>query len=408
MPPVVAYWALAILALSLLIIVHEAGHFVAAKIGRMHVDRFSVLGIGPVVVRLFKYKGTEYVLSAIPFGAYVHIVGMEAEDDEEEEEEDDEEDDEEGDDPGGEAEAATRLPEGHRNFRDSPIGYRMFALAGGPLANYLTAMLIMIGVFLFVGMKTPTEAVISGFRGDSPAEAAGLAVDDVLVSVAGESVRGEGVSERLRKATDAHLGETVDVTVLRDGEPLTVPVELNDVQPALATDLAMQGEFVPVSPLVAIVEGAKWPWTQTAFQLRSLAALVTGKQEGKVGGPVAIAREIKTSAERGIVEFVVFCALISTVLGMFNLLPFPALDGGRLIFQIYELVLRRPPNKVLEERVHMVGMLALLALLVYATFGDIRGDGPPSWGKAVNEVKSEIIEAESKAKAAAGQEPSGS
>src|SRR5690606_23605739 len=156
-------------------------------------------------------------------------------------------------------------------------------------------------------------------------------------------------------------------------------VALNPEAPALNTNLTIKGEYLAISPAKAVVLGAKWPFEQTAFQLGALWSMITGEGEGKVGGPVAIAKAIKGSADRGVVDLILFSALISTVLGMTNLLPLPALDGGRLIFLFYELIARRPPNKVLEERIHMFGMLALLGLLVLVTFNDLKPDETSIW-----------------------------
>ncbi|WP_181234245.1 M50 family metallopeptidase [Enhygromyxa salina] len=370
-------WVLAILALSVLIIIHEFGHFACAKLGGMHVDRFSVIGIGPVILKLFTWKGTEFVISAIPFGAYVHIVGMEPEEYAL---------DEEGNLP--------PPPSGYRNFRDSPLWARLLAIAGGPIANYLAAMLLVIAVFASVGLKEPIGVQVSDFRVGSPAAAAGLEVGDEILAVDGVDVRGPDARAQVIELTLARLGETVDVTVEREGEELSFPIALNSEAPAMQADLAEIGSYVPMNPGKAVVLGVEWPFTQTARQLKGLWSLISGKAEAKVGGPVAIAKAIKGSADRGAVDLIMFSALISTVLGMFNLLPLPALDGGRLIFLFYELVARRPPNKLLEERIHMGGMIALLALIGWATVNDVRPETTRVWEQAATDFEAEAIKLE--------------
>ncbi|HVH99685.1 MAG TPA: M50 family metallopeptidase [Enhygromyxa sp.] len=381
-------WVLAILALSILIIIHEFGHFACAKLGGMHVDRFSVIGIGPVVLRLFTWKGTEFVISAIPFGAYVHIVGMEPEEYAM---------DEEGNLP--------PPPPGYRNFRDSPLWARLLAIAGGPVANYLAAMILVIGAFSAVGVKEPVGVQVAGFGVGSPAAAAGLEIGDEIVAIDGENVRGSEAREQVMELTKDKLGETVQITVDREGEELVYPVALNSEAPALNASLAVKGEYIAISPAKAVALGAKWPFEQTARQLQGLWDLISGGGEAKVGGPVAIAKAIKGSADQGFVDLIVFSALISTVLGMFNLLPLPALDGGRLIFLLYELITRRPPNKVLEERIHMVGMLALLGLIAWATVNDLRPEETSVWKTHAAEFEAEAMKIEAEAAGEAGNPP---
>jgi regulator of sigma E protease len=370
-------WVLAILALSILIIIHEFGHFACAKLGGMHVDRFSVIGIGPVVLKLFTWKGTEFVISAIPFGAYVHIVGMEPEEYAM---------DEEGNLP--------PPPPGYRNFRDSPLWARLLAISGGPIANYLAAMLLIIAAFATVGVKEPIGVEIAGFGVGSPAAAAGIEVGDEIVAIDGELVRGSEAREKVMAITAERLGETVEITLERAGEALVVPVALNDKAPALNASLAVKGDYIAINPGKAVVLGIQWPFQRTAEQLGGLWSMITGKNEAKVGGPVAIAKAIKGSADRGWVDRIVFSALISTVLGMFNLLPLPALDGGRLIFLLYELITRRPPNKMLEERVHMIGMLALLGLIAWATFNDLKPEQSSVWKDSAAKFEAEAVKLE--------------
>jgi regulator of sigma E protease len=376
-------WVLAILALSVLIIIHEFGHYACAKIGGMHVDRFSVIGIGPVILKLFTWRGTEFVISAIPFGAYVHIVGMEPEEYAM---------DEQGNLP--------PPPPGYRNFRDSPLWARLLAIAGGPVANYIAAMLLIIGAVSAVGLKEPVGVEVVSFGYGSPAAAAGIAVGDEIVSIDGEPISGPDYRQSVIDLTADKLGTTVEIAVLRPSEsggefePLEFPVALNAQAPALNASLANKGDYVPVSPGRAIAYGIEWPFAKTREQLVGLWSLITGSVEAKVGGPVAIAKAIKVSADKGVVDLIVFSALISTVLGMFNLLPLPALDGGRLIFLFYELIARRPPNKVLEERIHMVGMIGLLALIAWATVNDVRPEREQVWQGAASKFEAEAIKLE--------------
>jgi regulator of sigma E protease len=239
----------------------------------------------------------------------------------------------------------------------------------------------------------------------SPAAAAGLEVGDEILVFDGTPIRGAESREQVIELAKTKLGQTVQITVAREGEELVYPVALNSEEPALNTSLAVKGDYIAISPATAVALGAKWPFEQTARQLKGLWSLITGSGEAKVGGPVAIAKAIKVSADRGWVDLVVFSALISTVLGMFNLLPLPALDGGRLIFLFYELITRRPPNKVLEERIHMVGMLALLGLLAWATVNDLRPETTRVWKTHATQFEAEAIKLEAEDAAEKPPEP---
>jgi regulator of sigma E protease len=341
----------AIVALSLLIVIHEFGHFACAKLAGMHVDRFSVFGIGKPILRLGTYRGTEYVVSLIPFGAYVHIVGMEAHEDE--------------------PTRAGSVAAGVVNFRDAGVFARMSAILGGPMANYAAAMLIMIGVLAVQGTQQLKAVAIGGFADGSPAQTAGLREGDVFVDIAGTALNGPTAAADLHAVIGRHLGETVEVVIDRRGESLTFQVRLNEQAPALQTQLSPVGEWTPMPIRQAVVAGILWPLARTRENLDGLAAMITGKQAGSLTGPVGIVDQMRQSAAGGWIDFLVFAALISTVLGMTNLLPLPALDGGRMVFLLYEAVTRRPFNRRLEQGIHGVGMVCLLALLAVVTIQDV-------------------------------------
>ncbi len=345
-------WALAILALSLLIVVHEFGHYLAAVATGMQVDRFSVLGIGPVILRLGHYKGTEFVISAIPFGAYVHIVGME---------------------PADEDEPATKpISESHL-FRDKSLGARLLVIVGGPAANYLAASAILFSIFAAVGVRTPMAMQVSGFHEVSAAQSAGLLEGDELVRIGERTVEGETPGPRVLAATSEYKGTTVDVTVRRNDQLVTMPVALAPEAPVLGTNLVeSRFEAKQLSVVEAGALAVARPFEISKLQLVGLYRWITGQIESRLGGPVEITRQIKRSAEAGIVSLLTMAAFISTLLGLFNLLPLPALDGGRLAFLFYELVARKPANRRVEEMIHGIGMVALLGLIAYATVGDIR------------------------------------
>lgn len=348
----------AILVISALIIIHEFGHYVCAVATGMKVDRFSVLGIGPVVARLFTYKGTEFVISAIPFGAYVHIIGMEAEDEAEET-------------ARAKARAAGAPPSEDEKhyFRNRPLWARMLTIVGGPLANYLTASLILFTLLAVSGNKTVLAMDVDTVQSPT-AQAAGLLPGDRLVRVADREVLGPDAHGRITAATGEHKGETVPIAVQRAGEEVVLQVPISEGG-LIGIGLA-EGDvkYGPASLGHSAKMAVLGPFELTREQLTGLYYLITRKVDAKLSGPVGIVREIAKSAKKGARDLFFFAFKISTLLGLFNLLPLPALDGGRLVFLGYELIARRPANRRVEEMIHGIGMLALLGLILYVTFAN--------------------------------------
>lgn len=350
----------AIIALCVVIILHEAGHYFAAVWTGMKVDRFSVFGIGPPILRLGTWRGTEFAISAIPFGAYVLIRGMEPEDEEQ---------------------AAARRAEQPSTkdsveFRDKPLWARALVLVGGPAANYLAAMVLLFGVFTIAGVRGPHEALaIGSFGKTSSAQTAGLELGDVLVSIDGKAVDAAKGIPGVNALTGPARGSTIDVVVRRDDVERTVQVELPKEGAALGIGFAAAPRYaVPVTESLA--KAVSEPVIVSKRQLTdlggALAQLFSGGSAPEVGGPVAIVEVISDRAKTGLIPFLTTTAFISTLLGLFNLLPLPALDGGRLAFLGYEAVARRRASARVEEYVHGYGMLALLALIAVVTVGDIR------------------------------------
>jgi len=362
----------AIAALCVVIILHEAGHYLAAIWTGMKVDRFSVFGIGPSILKLGTWRGTEFVISAIPFGAFVLIRGMEPEPEPDVPMVDADALD---DDAWAKARAANRAEAASVNFRDKPLWARAFVLAGGPLANYLTAMLLFFVVFLAVGVAGPIDRIeVTGLSEGQPAATAGMEVGDRITEIGGTPVDLAKGTQGIVEVTKPFRGQTIDITVLRDGEELTLAVSPNadEDEPALGAMLASGSERQPVGGGEAAGKAIREPFVVTGQQLTGLYKLITGQLEAKVGGPVQIVAHIATSVENGLISFIKTAAIISTLLGMFNLLPLPALDGGRLAFLGYEALARRKASPRIEEMVHGYGMLALLILIAIITIGDIR------------------------------------
>lgn len=345
------------LGLCVVIMLHEAGHYLTAVWSGMKVDRFSVFGIGPAIVKLGTWRGTEFVIGAIPFGAYVLIRGMEAEEE-------------------PPALGASPDPDSF-NFRDKPLSRRALTIAGGPIANYIVAIVTFLAVFSIFGVKQPPRAIaLSAFGDDSPAQAAGAEIGDELLRIADleidPALRGNDVAP----AATAHRGETIPMLVRRNGEQvelqLAVPSD-EDLPPLSVEMTGVDAERADVPFGAAVSAAFRQPFELSVLQLQGLKKLVTGEVSRKnVSGPVGIVKAVAGAAAVGLPDFLEMIAVISTLLGLFNLLPLPALDGGRLTFLAYEAIAKRPAPPRIEESVHGYGMLLLIGLLLLVTVGDIQ------------------------------------
>jgi regulator of sigma E protease len=200
----------AIVALCVVIIIHEFGHYIAAVWTGMKVDRFSVFGIGPPILKLGTWRDTEFVVSAIPFGAYVLIRGMEADD--------------------GTSTAEDRASS--QNFRDKPLLSRIIVIAGGPIANYVGAIALFFGLFALAGMPGPAEQAtaieVLDVTKDSAAATAGVQEGDRLLAIGDTAIDPTRGSEGVVLASQAHRGTDAVILVERDGQRLELPATLPD------------------------------------------------------------------------------------------------------------------------------------------------------------------------------------
>jgi regulator of sigma E protease len=369
--------ALAIVALGLLIVVHEAGHYFVARWSKMKVERFSI-GFGPALVK-WHHKGTQFQLAPLPLGGFVQIVGMNPH------EEFDERD-------------PTVYP-------NRPAILRFLTIFAGPGMNYLFASLLIFIVSWIAGVPTGTAwQRVKNVLPDAPA-AGKLEPGDRIVKVNGVPVyyahakdpEAPGFSSQVAKAK----GAPVMVTVNRDGKDVDVqitPRVTDDRSFVIAMKHMVQSASVPLGGKVdpvptsfkvgimleadeeradvgvgrAAYEAARYPVVMTVNLLTGLYKIITGQVEGDVHGAPAVVAEMSNQFEYGWVRAFEFVAMLSLYLGLFNLLPIPGLDGGRLAFLTYELTTRRRPNPKVEATVHMVGFVLLFLLVIIVTLKDIR------------------------------------
>jgi regulator of sigma E protease len=332
----------AILGLALLIVVHEWGHFIVARLCGMRVERFSI-GFGKPIVSV-KKGDTTYQISPIPLGGFVQITGL---------------------NPHEEFD--------HKDpyvYPNRPRWMRFAVLVAGPGANYAAAVLLAIGVFVGFGKQTPTHEVAQVVA-SSPAQAAGLKVGDVLVEANGRQL---SPTVPIRLVVGESQGATMMLKVRRNGEMLTIPVtpKRDSAEGAYRIGIQTGMAFAPVPVGQAIREAVVLPAVLSGEMLKGMWEMISGKQPANLSGPVGIAREMANAAEQGMVQFLHLMMLLSIYLGLFNLLPLPALDGGRVLFLgINALPIKQVSAKT-EAAVHMVGLLLLLGVFVLVTFKDIK------------------------------------
>ncbi len=342
---------LAVLGLSLLVIVHEGGHYLVARAFGMKVLRFSI-GFGPT---LWKYQPegspTVFQIGAVPLLAYVQIAGM---------------------NPHEEVD-----PDDPSLYPNQPLHARVAAIAAGPFANYVAASVLVFGLAVAGGLpdSKPAEPMVVGtVQPGSPAEKAGIRPGDVIVEAEGKPIR--------------NLDDLIAVTAPRPGQPTRYVVERREgerterqaltITPRDAGGRGLIGvapRFERIYEALPVGEAARTalllPWRLTVVQLEGLARLVSSRSIEGLSGPLGMGKIVAEQAERGFADYLFTLVVISVALGMFNLLPIPALDGGRLVFLAYELVTRRRADERFEATVHTVGMILLLGLLVLVTVRDI-------------------------------------
>ena len=330
----------AILAVSGLIILHEAGHMWAARALGMRVERFSV-GFGPVLWSTVK-GGTEYAVSALPLGGYVKIAGMAA--------------------------SEEISPDDRTAYCNQPAWRRVLVLTAGPGANYVVAVVLAVGLLATVGLPAPDGSTRVGeLTPGMPGAVAGLQVGDRIVAVERQPV---GDWYAMVAELQRRPGQEIELLVER-GEPA-------QRQAIRLTPRNGKVGFAPFTvshrfgPVEAVVEGFGLTNARAWDNLVGLAQVVKREQRAELAGPLGIGQELVRGAKLGLDRFLTIVWNVSIALALLNLLPLPALDGGRLVFIGIELVIRRRVSERIEGIVHGLGFAALLIMLVGVTiFGDI-------------------------------------
>jgi regulator of sigma E protease len=336
---------IAVCGLGLLIVLHEGGHYVVARLCGMRVERFSI-GFGPTLLG-FKRGETTFQIAPIPLGGFVQITGM---------------------NPNEEFDESDPMV-----YPNRPRWMRLATIVAGPAANYLTAFVLMLVVLLSFGMPSKTQKIIEPVAG-RPAAVAGLKANDQLVEANGQMVNAD---HPISDVIQAGQGAPVSIKVLRNGQPLTfavVPDKKSNVY-QVGIQLGSIDARTPVSVGAALKESVVYPYYTSIGILGGLYDMIRGRVHAELSGPIGITKQIAKAADRGAVDFLGMLILLSVYLGLFNLLPVPALDGGRALFLAIESITRKRVNPRIETAVHTAGFVLLLSVLVIVSFKDIFGKG---------------------------------
>jgi regulator of sigma E protease len=346
--------------LTVLVFVHEFGHYWIARRNGVKIEVFSI-GFGPELFGWNDRAGTRWRISALPLGGYVKMFG--------------------------DADPTSGLPlvgsspltaaERELSFHGKRLGQRAAIVAGGPLANFVFAIIVLSSLFMTVG-QPHTPATIGKVLPDSAAAAGGLQAGDRIVGINGQTItRFEDVQQLVQ------LNPNVPMTMVvqRGGQSVTL-----HVTPRLVVEkdrlgqheigrLGVEGgpiEYVRRSPPEAVVDAVTETWSLSATTLHAVWQMAIGKRStDELGGPLKIAQISGEVIQLGIGPLLWFMALLSVNLGLINLFPVPVLDGGHLLFYAAEAIRGKPLGQRAQEYGFRVGLALVLTLMVFATWNDV-------------------------------------
>jgi regulator of sigma E protease len=359
-----------IVLIVVVVFIHEYGHYYFAKRFGVGVTDFSI-GFGKEMFGWNDKSGTRWKVCVIPLGGYVKFFGDR--------------------NVYSQADNEKIIKEYSKEDQDKlfvlkPLYQRALIVFGGPLANFLLAILIFFSVYTFAG-KDFTPAVINEVQKDSPAMIAGLKDNDIVVSIDGNEVKSiMEVSKYIMMSTD----EFINFTVNRFDQDLTFRVKPNIVEGEdnLGNKISKRmvgiklGAYnnkvnhVKLGPAKALFYAVNEVYYVSASSLKYIGSMIVGKGDSsQLGGPIRIAKISGQVAEFGILPFISLMAYISISLGLINLFPIPMLDGGHLMFYGIEKVLGRPLSQKTQEGFFRIGLFLLLSLMFFTTFNDLKDVG---------------------------------
>jgi regulator of sigma E protease len=356
--PHYGFWFLVLL--TVLVFVHEYGHYIVARWCGVRVEVFSI-GFGPELIGRNDKHGTRWKISAIPLGGYVKMFGQGANLLE------------------GEAGKAMSVEDRKVAFDYKSVWRRMAIVAAGPIANYLFAALVFSLIFVVHG-KDVAAPIIGKVVAGSAAEQAGLKAGDRIVSLNGTSI---GAFEDISLIVQPNLDQELTITVERDGVAQTV-----HARPTISVEKDIFGDDVRLGRLgiesagkatridlgvgESIYQGVKRVFDVSALMLKGLWQIITGvRPADEIGGALRIGYLSGEIAQIGLLQLITFAAMLSVNLGLVNLFPIPLLDGGHLTYYGIEAARGKPLGERTQEWGFRIGIAFVLGLMLFATWNDL-------------------------------------
>ena len=337
-----------IIILGLIVLIHEGGHFLFAKLTKVHVYEFSI-GMGPLIFKKIAKDKTQYSIRAIPIGGFVSLAGEEID------------------------ETKLKKTKG-KNLQDKTAFQRFLVMFMGVGFNFISAFIILF-IGGLVGGAPSTEPILYDVTENSPAYSAGLSANDKILEI-----------------NDHKVTYLEDISLYLTIEDLNKPLEIvaekpngsvgtYNIEPEKTTDSEGNTKYILGIVLKADVEEGIIPSLEYAFKegcaifkqmFVVLGSLFTGGVEiNQLSGPVGIYSIVDQMSEQGIAALLYLTALLSINVGVINLLPFPAFDGGRILFLIIEKIKGSPVSPKVENIIHSIGFILIILLMIYVTFNDI-------------------------------------
>ncbi|MGE5202559.1 MAG: RIP metalloprotease RseP [Acidobacteriota bacterium] len=349
-----------LVVLTVLVFVHELGHYLAARRNGVRVDVFSI-GFGPELFGWTARSGTRWRISVIPFGGYVKMFG-------------------DADIASAPDSAVEDMSEAEKavSFFHKRLLQRIEIVAAGPMANFLFSLVVLAGFYMILGQPfTPNE--VGAVLPNSAAERAGIKPHDVILAIDGKPIER---FEDLMRAIALNAGTAVEIRLRRDGRELTItatPVmsEEKNVFGSVhrIARLGVSGgqpAYIRRDPASALWRAGFDTWSLTIGTLEAVGQMITGaRSSDELGGPITIAKMSGEVARGGVAALINFMAILSINLGLINLFPIPVLDGGHLLFYAAEAIRGRPLGQRAQEFGFRIGLALVLTLMVFVTLNDL-------------------------------------
>lgn len=335
-----------IFVFSILVFFHEFGHFISAKISGVRVHKFA-FGMGPKIFGFYKNE-TEYLVCLIPIGGFVKMAGEMGQENMETK--------------------AKKVPENQR-FDKKPLGVRALIVALGPFMNIFTAIIIFSLIFFVIGIPVITNSISTVIE-KGPADQAGILPGDKIIAINLIKIDDpKEISEIINKNSDKILNITLD----RNGKSIDISVmpKYDENYNKFRIGIELEISVKKISMFSAFSKGLLTTINVIKLIFSNTMEMITGKVPVEIAGPLGIAQMTGKAAKLGFLNLLYFTAILSIFIGLFNLLPIPALDGGHIIILIIEKLRGKPLEAEKINLIYLIGISIIMIIFIFATYKDI-------------------------------------